>query len=68
MAIIDPATSESGEATPSVTLESKEEKVLVTISDKSINYNDDWIVDFGCSNHMIGDKGKLLSMSKYKGE
>lgn len=67
-AFVEPVTNKSGEATSSVTLHSKEEQALVTVSDKSINYNDDWIVDSGCSNHMIGDKGKLSSMSKYNGE
>nr|KYP49539.1 Retrovirus-related Pol polyprotein from transposon TNT 1-94 [Cajanus cajan] len=44
-----------------------EESTLVTVSE-AINYDDDWIVDSGCSNHMTGDKGKFLSMSEYKGE
>lgn len=26
-----------------------------------------WIIDFGCSNHMIGDKGKLIYLEKYDG-
>ena len=67
-AIVEPATSNSDEATPFITLEPKEEQALVTVSDKSINYNDNWIVDSGCSNHTTGDKGKLSSMLKYKGE
>ncbi len=31
----------------------------------AVNYKDDWIVDFRCSNHMTGDTGKLLDMMKY---
>ena len=31
-----------------------------------INYKDDWIIDSGCSNHMIGDKEKFVSISEYK--
>jgi len=38
------------------------------MSNKYINYQDDCIVDPGCSNHMTGDKNKLQSMTKYKGD
>ena len=38
------------------------------MSNKSINYQEDLIVDSGCSNHMIGDKNKLQSMNEYKGD
>ncbi|KAH7847882.1 hypothetical protein Vadar_031260 [Vaccinium darrowii] len=34
----------------------------------AINYNDDWIVDSGCSNHMTGDPKKLSNLSAYKGD
>ncbi|KAL0377901.1 UNVERIFIED_CONTAM: Retrovirus-related Pol polyprotein from transposon RE1 [Sesamum radiatum] len=37
-----------------------------TISNQ-INYESDWIVDSGCSNHMTGDKEKLKNVSKYTG-
>ena len=37
----------------------KQERALVTTSNKSINYQVDWIVDSGCSNHMTGDVNKL---------
>lgn len=38
---------------------------LITVSDKLINYDSDWIVDLGCSNHMTRDQGKLSNMSEY---
>ena len=41
---------------------------LVIVINKLINYDNDWIVDFDCSNHMIGHKEKLLDMSEYKWE
>jgi hypothetical protein len=31
---------------------------------EAINLDDDWMVDFGCSNHMTRDKEKLLSMTE----
>ncbi|KAL0378499.1 UNVERIFIED_CONTAM: putative mitochondrial protein [Sesamum radiatum] len=37
-----------------------------TISNQ-INYESDWIVNSGCSNHMTGDKEKLKNVSKYTG-
>lgn len=36
------------------------------VSDESINYNNDWIINTGCSNLMNGDKENLLNISKYK--
>lgn len=33
---------------------------------KTIDYEKDWIVDSGCSNHMKRDKEKLLHLSGYK--
>jgi len=44
----------------------KQETAFVMTSNKSINYHDDWIMDSGCSNHMIGDMNKLQSMIEYK--
>lgn len=32
-----------------------------------IDYENDWIVDSGCSNHMTGDKEKLQNTTEYKG-
>lgn len=32
-----------------------------------VDYQQNWIVDSGCSNHMTGDEGKLTSISEYKG-
>ncbi|KAL0311277.1 UNVERIFIED_CONTAM: hypothetical protein Sangu_2422400 [Sesamum angustifolium] len=37
---------------------------VATISNK-INYESDWIVDSGCSNHMTSDKEKVKNVSKY---
>ena len=33
----------------------------------AINYEQDWIVDSGCSHHMTGDMNKLYDMAKYNG-
>ncbi|KAH7838943.1 hypothetical protein Vadar_033002 [Vaccinium darrowii] len=47
----------------------KSETTLAAVSNRgAINYNDDWIVDSGCSNHMTGDKKKLSNLSAYKGD
>jgi len=35
--------------------------------DSGINCNKNWIVDFGCSNHVTSDKENLVSMVEYKG-
>ena len=45
-----------------------EEMPLITISDKAIYSDGDWIVDFVFSNHKIEDEEKLLNKAKYKGE
>ncbi|KAH0661325.1 hypothetical protein KY284_026256 [Solanum tuberosum] len=47
-------------------IEQEELSLTVTIS-KQIDYENDWIVDLGCSNHMNGDKKKLQNLSEYKG-
>jgi hypothetical protein len=39
--------------------EEKDELAFTTIISNQINYEKDWIVDSGCSNHMTGDKEKL---------
>ncbi|KAH7863862.1 hypothetical protein Vadar_022839 [Vaccinium darrowii] len=47
----------------------KSETALATLPNRgAINYNDDWIVDSRCSNHMTGDKKKLSNLSIYKGD
>lgn len=43
-----------------------EEMALITVSDKFINYEEDLIVDTGCSNHKTGDKDKLANLTEYK--
>ncbi|KAH7843449.1 hypothetical protein Vadar_016775 [Vaccinium darrowii] len=53
----------------SSTVTEKSETALAAVPNRgAINYNDDWIVDSGCSNHMIGDKKKLSNLSAYKGD
>ena len=32
-----------------------------------VNKNDKWIIDSGCSHHMIGDKSKFTALSHYDG-
>ena len=44
------------------------ENTFIVISDKSINYRMDWIVDFGYSNHMTINEKKLSSKIEYKGK
>ena len=46
-------------------VEKLEENGFVITS--SINYQNDWIVDSRCLNHMIGDMDKLQSMTEDKG-
>ncbi|KAH0648227.1 hypothetical protein KY285_033475 [Solanum tuberosum] len=45
----------------------QEELALTITTSKQIDYENDWIVDSGCSNHMTGDKKKLQNLSEYKG-
>lgn len=54
-------------ATTSVDIEPEESALTAVSKPGAINYNEDWIVDSGCSNHMTGDKEKLSSMSEYRG-
>jgi hypothetical protein len=44
-------------------------KVTLTMVNKSerMNYESDWIIDSGCSNHMTDDIKKLDGLEKYKG-
>ncbi|KAL3516967.1 hypothetical protein ACH5RR_023869 [Cinchona calisaya] len=48
------------------TTDQKDGLALTTINTNPINYNVDWIIDSGCSNHMIGDKRKLTNLTEYK--
>ncbi|KAH7845070.1 hypothetical protein Vadar_001218 [Vaccinium darrowii] len=51
------------------TMTEKSETALAAVPNwGAINYNDDWIVDSGCSNHMTGDKKKLSNLSAHKGD
>ncbi|KAL3504937.1 hypothetical protein ACH5RR_034778, partial [Cinchona calisaya] len=49
------------------TTDQKEEFALTMVSTNTINYDVDWIFDSGCSNHMTGDKRKLINLIEYKG-
>ncbi|KAL3501894.1 hypothetical protein ACH5RR_036343 [Cinchona calisaya] len=44
----------------------KDELALTTVSANPVNYNVDWIIDCGCSNHMTGDKRKITNLTEYK--
>ena len=46
--------------------EEEESALAVTVPGR-IDYEKDWIVDSGCSNHMTGDEVKLQEMTEYKG-
>ena len=48
-------------------VEAKTESTVAAVLVFGVNYNDDGIVGYGCSNHMTADKEKLVSMSEYKG-
>ena len=48
--------------------EHKQETASVMTSNKSINNQDDCIVDSSCSNHVTGDMNNLQSMNEYKGD
>ncbi|KAH7861033.1 hypothetical protein Vadar_020802 [Vaccinium darrowii] len=52
----------------SIVIEKSETTLAAVPNRGAINYNDDWIVDSGCSNHMTGDKKKLSNLSAYKGD
>lgn len=45
----------------------EEELALTATTPGRIDYENDWILDSGCSNHMTGDKQKLQNVSEYKG-
>ncbi|KAH0669139.1 hypothetical protein KY285_025760 [Solanum tuberosum] len=44
----------------------EDEIALASVSEKLVDYEHDWIVDSGCSNHMTGDEKKLINESEYK--
>ncbi|KAL0324818.1 UNVERIFIED_CONTAM: hypothetical protein Sradi_5051100 [Sesamum radiatum] len=45
----------------------EDELAFIAAISNQINYESDWNVDSGCSNHMTGDKEKLKNVSKYMG-
>jgi len=46
----------------------QEKATLISVNDKVINYENDWIVDSACSNHMTGDEKILSSITEEKGK
>ncbi|KAH9726925.1 hypothetical protein KPL70_008466 [Citrus sinensis] len=59
-------SEDSWDAEALLAMEEEELALTVTTLEK-INYENDWIVDSGCSNHMTGDRQKLQNCSEYKG-
>ncbi|KAI3500109.1 hypothetical protein L1887_35925 [Cichorium endivia] len=43
------------------------ELALMAMMREHIDYEKDWIIDSGCSNHMTGDQKKLQNLKEYKG-
>ena len=43
--------------------ESDEDEATALVT--CVNKNDRWIIDSGCSHHMIGDKSKLITLKYY---
>ncbi|XP_062086226.1 uncharacterized protein LOC133792339 [Humulus lupulus] len=58
------ASDEEWDVEASFAVEEGELALAVTVP-RPIDYNNDWIIDSGCSNHMTGDKEKLQSMTEY---
>ncbi|KAH0682162.1 hypothetical protein KY289_019914 [Solanum tuberosum] len=44
----------------------EEEIALAIVSEKLVDYEHDWIVDSGCSNHMTGDEKNLINIMNIK--
>lgn len=44
-----------------------EELALIATKSEQFDYERDWIINSGYSNHMTGDKEKLQNLSEYKG-
>lgn len=59
------AVEESNQQEDLVTYHSnkKQDTAFASVSEKSVDYEHDWIVDLGCSNHMNGDEKKFISMT-----
>ena len=45
--------------------ESNEDEATTLVT--FVNKNDKWIIDSGCSHHMIGDKSKFVNLNHYDG-
>ena len=52
---------------PSLKKEEKEEVALTAVINRGIDYESDWIIDSGYSNHLTGDIKKLERLQEYKG-
>jgi hypothetical protein len=48
-----------------MTIAEGEEIALTAETSGGVDYDNDWIVDSGCSNHMTGDMKKLRDLSEY---
>ena len=59
--------SKEEELAASCIMEPKE-NTLIMVNDKSINCETDWIINFGCFNHMTEDEKKLSSKIEYRGK
>ncbi|KAK8367049.1 hypothetical protein V6Z12_A02G159300 [Gossypium hirsutum] len=62
----DVQSDDEWDAEASFTVEEEDLGLAMTTFQK-IDYKNDWIVDIGCSNHMIGDQEKLQDVAAYKG-
>ena len=45
--------------------ESNEDEATALVT--CMNKNEKWIIDSGCSHHMIGDKSKFITFTQYDG-
>ncbi|GMI95080.1 hypothetical protein HRI_003177300 [Hibiscus trionum] len=64
--VVTSNSEEEWDAEAFFAVEEEDLALTATMLDK-IDYENDWIIDSGCSNHMIGDKEKLQNLSEYKG-
>ena len=50
-----------------VAIKDESDEDVVTALVTCVNKNDRWIIDSGCSHHMIGDKSKFFTLNYYDG-
>lgn len=53
--------------TTEVEKQEQKQEVALTEVTRRVNYENDWIIDSGCLNHLTGDIKKLEDLEKYKG-